>query len=54
MAVHIAARVGALAEGGEILVSGTTFGTVVGAGLDFDYRGEHRLGACPGAGRCSR
>jgi class 3 adenylate cyclase len=43
MAVHIAARVGALAEGGEILVSGTTYGTIVGAGLDFDYRGEHRL-----------
>jgi class 3 adenylate cyclase len=43
MAVHIAARVGALAEGGEIVVSGTTYATVVGAGLDFDYRGEHRL-----------
>ena len=43
MAVHIAARIGALAEGGEILVSGTTYGTIVGAGLDFDYRGEHRL-----------
>jgi len=43
MAVHIAARVGALADGGEIVVSGTTYGTVVGAGLDFDYRGEHRL-----------
>jgi class 3 adenylate cyclase len=43
MAVHIAARVGALAEGGEILVSGTTYGTIVGAGLNFDYRGEHRL-----------
>jgi pimeloyl-ACP methyl ester carboxylesterase len=48
MAVHIAARVGALAEGGEILVSGTTYGTVVGAGLDFDYRGEHRLKGVPG------
>lgn len=43
MAVHIAARVGALAQRGEILVSGTTYGTIVGAGLDFDYRGEHRL-----------
>ena len=48
MAVHIAARVGALAQGGEILVSGTTFGTVVGSGLDFDYRGEHRLKGVPG------
>ena len=48
MAVHIAARVGALAEAGEILVSGTTYGTIVGAGLDFDYRGEHRLKGVPG------
>jgi class 3 adenylate cyclase len=48
MAVHIAARVGALAEGGEILISGTTYGTAVGAGLDFDYRGEHRLKGVPG------
>ena len=48
MAVHIAARIGALAQGGEILVSGTTFGTVVGSGLDFDYRGEHRLKGVPG------
>jgi class 3 adenylate cyclase len=48
MAVHIAARVGALAAGGEILVSGTTYGTVVGAALDFDYRGEHRLKGVPG------
>ncbi|MDP8968224.1 MAG: adenylate/guanylate cyclase domain-containing protein [Actinomycetota bacterium] len=48
MAVHIAARVGALAQGGEILVSGTTYGTIVGAGLDFDYRGEHRLKGVPG------
>ncbi|MGH2899097.1 MAG: adenylate/guanylate cyclase domain-containing protein, partial [Solirubrobacteraceae bacterium] len=43
MAVHIASRIGALAAGGEILVSGTTYGTIVGAGLDFDYRGERNL-----------
>jgi class 3 adenylate cyclase len=43
MAVHIAARVGALADAGEILVSGTTFGTIVGSGLCFDFRGERRL-----------
>ena len=48
MAVHIAARIGALAEAGEILVSGTTYGTIVGSGLDFDYRGEHRLRGVPG------
>lgn len=43
MAVHIAARVGALAEAGEVLASGTTFGTVVGAGFDWDKRGEQAL-----------
>lgn len=48
MAVHIAARVGSLAQSGEILVSGTTYGTVVGAGLDFDYRGEKFLKGVPG------
>ncbi len=48
MAVHIAARVGALAEAGEILASGTTYGTIVGSGLEFDYRGEHRLKGVPG------
>jgi class 3 adenylate cyclase len=48
MAVHIAARDGALAAAGEILVSGTTYGTGVGAGLDFDYRGEHQLKGVPG------
>lgn len=48
MAVHIAARVGALAVAGEILVSGTTYGTIFGAGMDFDYRGEKVLKGVPG------
>ena len=48
MAVHIAARVGSLAGPGEILVSGTTYGTVFGAGLDFDYRGDQILKGVPG------
>ncbi len=43
MAVHIAARVGALAQSGEVLASGTTFGTVVGAGFTWEKRGEHTL-----------
>lgn len=43
MAVHIAARVCALAGPGEVLVSGTTFGTAVGSDLWFDHRGEHAL-----------
>lgn len=47
MAVHVAARVGAMAAPGEVLVSGTTYGTVVGSGLDFDYRGDHALKGVP-------
>ncbi|GAC1436619.1 MAG: adenylate/guanylate cyclase domain-containing protein [Solirubrobacteraceae bacterium] len=43
MAVHIAARVSALAGPGEVLASGTTFGTVVGAGFDWDDRGAQPL-----------
>ena len=42
MAVHIAARVAELAEPGELLVSGTVYGTVVGAGLRFKDRGTHQ------------
>jgi pimeloyl-ACP methyl ester carboxylesterase len=48
MAVHIAARVAALAAGGEVLASGTAYGTVVGSGLDFDYRGDFDLKGVPG------
>jgi class 3 adenylate cyclase len=48
MAVHIAARVAALAEPGEILASGTAYGTVVGSGLSFTYRGERELRGVPG------
>jgi class 3 adenylate cyclase len=43
IAVHIAARVQALAAPGELLVSGTTCGTVAGAGFSFDDRGVHQL-----------
>jgi class 3 adenylate cyclase len=48
MAVHIAARVGALAGPGEVLVSGTVFGTVVGGPFEFDDRGFHDLKGVPG------
>ena len=48
MAVHIAARVSALAAPGEVLVSGTVTGTVVGAGFDFDGRGMQQLRGVPG------
>lgn len=48
MAVHIAARIAALAGAGEVLASATTFGTVVGSGLDWEQRGEERLKGVPG------
>ena len=48
MAVHIAARVAALAAPGEVLASGTTYGTVVGAGLRFEDRGMQALKGVPG------
>jgi class 3 adenylate cyclase/pimeloyl-ACP methyl ester carboxylesterase len=43
LAVHIGARIGALAGAGEVLVSGTVRDLVVGSGLEFDERGEHEL-----------
>lgn len=48
MAVHIASRVNALAASGEVLVSGTVFGTVVGGPFAFDDRGFHELKGVPG------
>jgi class 3 adenylate cyclase/pimeloyl-ACP methyl ester carboxylesterase len=48
MAVHIASRVGALAAAGEVLVSGTVFGTVVGGPFTFQDRGFHELKGVPG------
>jgi class 3 adenylate cyclase/alpha-beta hydrolase superfamily lysophospholipase len=51
IAVHIGARVAALAGGGEVLVSGTVPPLVVGSGLDFVDRGEHELKGVPGTWR---
>jgi class 3 adenylate cyclase len=48
MAVHIASRVSALAGPGEVLVSGTVFGTVVGRPFTFEDRGRHALKGVPG------
>jgi class 3 adenylate cyclase len=48
MAVHIAARVIGLAQAGEVLVSGTTAGTVTGAGIGFEARGVQSLKGVPG------
>src|SRR4051795_454474 len=51
MAVHIGARVSALAEPGEILVTKTVVDLVVGSGLQFSDRGEHELKGVPGTWR---
>jgi hypothetical protein len=54
MAVHIGARVGALAEAGEILVTKTVVDLVVGSGLQFSDRSEHELKGVPGSWRLFR
>ena len=47
MAVNIGARIGALADPGEVLVSSTVRELVVGSGLDFAERGSHALKGAP-------
>jgi class 3 adenylate cyclase/pimeloyl-ACP methyl ester carboxylesterase len=49
IAVHIGARVGACAEPGEVLVSGTVKDLVVGSGIEFEDRGERELRGVPGS-----
>ena len=51
MAVHIGARVGAIAGPGEVLVSNTVKDLVVGSDIDFVERGEHELKGVPGEWR---
>jgi len=48
MAVHIAARVQAIANGDEIVVSRTVKDLAVGSGMHFEDRGEHTLKGVPG------
>jgi class 3 adenylate cyclase len=48
LAVHIGARVAALAEPGEVLVSSTVRDLVAGSGLRFENRGSHALKGVPG------
>jgi class 3 adenylate cyclase len=48
LAVHIAARVGALAEPNEILVSGTVKDLVIGSEVSFVDRGGSELKGVPG------
>lgn len=51
IAVNIAARVGALAAPGEVLVSNTVRDLVVGSSFRFDDRGSHELKGVPGEWR---
>jgi pimeloyl-ACP methyl ester carboxylesterase len=48
IAVHIGARIAALAGGGEVLVSNTVKDLVAGSGLKFADRGVHALKGVPG------
>jgi class 3 adenylate cyclase len=48
IAVHIGARVAAMAGPGEVLVSSTVRDLVVGSGIGFDDRGTHGLKGVPG------
>jgi class 3 adenylate cyclase len=47
IAVHIAARVGALASAGEVLVSGTVKDLVAGSVIEFANRGTRQLKGLP-------
>ncbi len=51
IAVHIGARVSALAGPNEVLVSSTLRDLVIGSGLEFDDRGTHELKGVPGEWR---
>ncbi len=51
IAVHIGARVSALAGPNEVLVSSTLRDLVIGSGLEFDDRGAHQLKGVPGEWR---
>jgi len=48
IAVHIGARISALAAPSEVLVSSTLRDLVIGSGLEFDDRGTHELTGVPG------
>jgi pimeloyl-ACP methyl ester carboxylesterase len=48
VAVNIGARIGAMATGGEVLVSSTVKDLVMGSGIEFVDRGIHGLKGVPG------
>jgi class 3 adenylate cyclase len=47
LAVHVGARVGALAQASEVLVTGTVQMLVLGSGIGFADRGLHQLKGVP-------
>jgi class 3 adenylate cyclase len=51
IAVHIGARVSALAGPNDVLVSSTLRDLVIGSGLEFEDRGAHELKGVPGQWR---
>lgn len=51
IAVHIAARIMALASGGEVLISGSIPPLVAGSGFRFSDRGDQELRGVPGTWR---
>jgi class 3 adenylate cyclase len=51
IAVHIGARIAALARPGEVLVSRTVKDLVAGSGIEFDDRGDQKLKGIPGEWR---
>ena len=51
IAVHIGARVSALAGANDVLVSSTLRDLVIGSGLEFEDRGAHQLKGVPGEWR---
>lgn len=48
LAVHIGARIAAIANGSEVLVSSTVKDLLAGSGVGFEDRGEHELKGVPG------
>jgi class 3 adenylate cyclase len=51
IAVHIGARIAAIAGAGEVLVSSTVRDLVAGSGIEFEDRGMHQLKGVPDAWR---
>jgi class 3 adenylate cyclase len=51
IAVHIGARVSAVAGPNDVLVSSTLRDLVIGSGIEFEERGAHLLKGVPGEWR---